>query len=319
MKTESQMPGTLLDFIRRWGAMQGLFSDNAKVQTSLAVCDILRQYCIDNLQSEPLQQNQNPAERRIQEVKSMANAVMDRTGSPTYFWLLCMTYCVYILIHLSHPILEDRAPLQVAFGTTVDISSMLCFFFFQPILYYGHDSPFLQSRKKPGRFVGFSKTIGDALTFMIHTDNTKEIIHRSVVCSAHDVSNPIVCSTASGGEDSPSDVISPPELYASEQPAPEPITLSSFAGFMDPMQLRLSTVNPLDLVGRTFLREKNVDGTIHDAKVIKRKEGLDDATDHFLVRLGDETREDVITYDAVVHALDQQLLREANQAEEEKI
>ena len=42
MKTESQMPGTLMDFIRKWGAMNGLFSYNAKAQTSLAVQDILR-------------------------------------------------------------------------------------------------------------------------------------------------------------------------------------------------------------------------------------------------------------------------------------
>lgn len=73
MKTESQMPGTLLDFLRKWGAMQGLFSNNAKVQTSLAVRDILRQYCIDDMQSEPLQQNQNPAEQHIQDVKSMTS------------------------------------------------------------------------------------------------------------------------------------------------------------------------------------------------------------------------------------------------------
>ncbi len=314
MKTESQMPGTLLDFIRRWGAMQGLFSDNAKVQTSLAVRDILRQYCIEDMQSEPLQQNQNPAERRIQEVKSMTNVVMDRTGAPTYLWLLCMTYCVYILNHLSHPTLDGRPPLQVAFGTTVDISSMLCFFFFQPILYYVHDSPFPHSREKLGRFVGFSETIGDALTFMILTDDTKEIIHRSVVRPAHDVSNPNARSPASGGEDSPYDDVSRPE-----PPASESVTLSSFAEVVDPTQLRLPTLDPLDLIGRTFLRERDVDGTIHRAEVIKRIEGLDDATDQFLVRLGDGTREDVMTYDAVVHALDQQLLREANQSEEEKI
>lgn len=49
---------------------------------------------------------------------------------------------------------------------------MLCFFFFQPILYYVHDAPFPQSCEKPGRFVGFSESVGDALTFMILTDDT---------------------------------------------------------------------------------------------------------------------------------------------------
>jgi hypothetical protein len=83
MQTESQMPGTLMDFIRSFGAMKGLFSDNAKAQSSAAVKDILRQYCIENMFSEPYQQNQNPAERRIQEVKAMTNIVMDRTGAPS--------------------------------------------------------------------------------------------------------------------------------------------------------------------------------------------------------------------------------------------
>ena len=55
MKTESQMPGTLMDFIRTHGAMKGLFSDNARAQTSAAVRDILRQYCIENMHCEPHQ------------------------------------------------------------------------------------------------------------------------------------------------------------------------------------------------------------------------------------------------------------------------
>ena len=83
MKTESQMSGTLMDFIKSFGAMQGLFSDNAKAESSAAVKDILSQYCIDNMYSEPYQQNQNPAECRIQEVKAMTNIVMDRTGAPS--------------------------------------------------------------------------------------------------------------------------------------------------------------------------------------------------------------------------------------------
>eukprot|EP00957_Ditylum_brightwellii_P111153 8475795-Ditylum_brightwellii.AAC.1 len=43
-------------------------SDNTKAQTSMAVKDILRHYNIDDIQSEPHQQNPNPAERHIQEL-----------------------------------------------------------------------------------------------------------------------------------------------------------------------------------------------------------------------------------------------------------
>eukprot|EP00957_Ditylum_brightwellii_P037743 2854460-Ditylum_brightwellii.AAC.1 len=64
--------------------MKGLFGDNTKAQTSMAVKVILHQYNIDDMQSEPYQQNQNHFERRIQEVKAMTNVMMDRSGAPAY-------------------------------------------------------------------------------------------------------------------------------------------------------------------------------------------------------------------------------------------
>lgn len=51
MKTESEMSQALMDFIRKWGAMKGLKSDNAKSETSKSVMDILRQYNIQDMQS----------------------------------------------------------------------------------------------------------------------------------------------------------------------------------------------------------------------------------------------------------------------------
>ena len=106
------MPVTLTDFIRKWGAMNGLFSDNTKAQTSLAVQDILRQYNIDDMQSEPHQQNQNPAERRIQEVKAMTNVMMDRAGAPAYLWLLCLKVCVFILNRLAQKQIGWETPIS---------------------------------------------------------------------------------------------------------------------------------------------------------------------------------------------------------------
>eukprot|EP00957_Ditylum_brightwellii_P161338 12284700-Ditylum_brightwellii.AAC.1 len=76
------MSGTLMDFIHKWGAMKGLFGENAKDQTSMVIKDILHQYNIDDMQSVPHQQNQNPTERRIQEVKAIPNVMIDRSGAP---------------------------------------------------------------------------------------------------------------------------------------------------------------------------------------------------------------------------------------------
>jgi transposase InsO family protein len=88
MKSESEMPATLQDFIRKEGAPNLLFSDNAKVQIGKTVQSILRHYGIDDYQSEPYHQHQNYAERRIQEIKRFVDVLMDRTGTPAGYWLL---------------------------------------------------------------------------------------------------------------------------------------------------------------------------------------------------------------------------------------
>ena len=49
--------------------MSKLISDRAKAQVSNKALDILRNYVIDDWQSEPYHKHQNPAERRYQTVK----------------------------------------------------------------------------------------------------------------------------------------------------------------------------------------------------------------------------------------------------------
>jgi hypothetical protein len=257
MKEETQMPGTLFDFIHKWGAMDGLYSDNAKVQTSYAVQDILRQYNINDMQSEPEMQHQNPAERRIQEVKSMTNILMDRSGSPKYLWFLCMLYVIMILNCLAHPNLDMRTPIEVALGYTPDISALLCFVWYQPIFYYRMEgkTPFPESKEKLGRFVGISESKGDALTFKILTNDTKEVIHRSVVRPADDPKHPNARLFPDGGES---------DKIAIKHPI-----LESEADCVDPSRLKLPDVSPENLVGMTFLRDREVDGSIYHAEVMK--------------------------------------------------
>ena len=62
MKTEKQFVNTLEDNIRERGAMRRLLTDSAKVETSWCALDLLRVSLTGAWQSEPDQQNQNPAE-----------------------------------------------------------------------------------------------------------------------------------------------------------------------------------------------------------------------------------------------------------------
>jgi hypothetical protein len=97
MQNESEIPSMLLDFIRKLGDPNGLFSDNAKVQIGKTIQTILFMYCIDDMQSEPHHQRQNPAERRMQDIKKVSIHIMDHTGTPSKFCLISLLHTVYIL------------------------------------------------------------------------------------------------------------------------------------------------------------------------------------------------------------------------------
>ena len=93
--------------------MDKLISDRAQVEVSKKVQDILRNYCIEDWQSEPHHQHQNIAERKYQVVKSFVNNIMNRTGAIAGAWLLCLQYVCFLLNHLAVPTLDWRTPMEV--------------------------------------------------------------------------------------------------------------------------------------------------------------------------------------------------------------
>ena len=125
MTSETQMANTLEDLIRRHGAPNCLFSDNAKVQIGVCVRDILRLYKIKAFQWEPEYQHQNFAERKIGDVKRLSSSIMDRTGTPAKFWLLCLFYVVFLLNHMSSEALGNLTPIEDATSVQADISPLL--------------------------------------------------------------------------------------------------------------------------------------------------------------------------------------------------
>jgi hypothetical protein len=92
IKTDKYFVNTLEDNIIDCGAPHKLISDRAQVIISNKIIDILRTLCIKSWQSEPYQQQQNPAERYYQTLKTAANRIMDHTGAPPKTWLLCLHY-----------------------------------------------------------------------------------------------------------------------------------------------------------------------------------------------------------------------------------
>ena len=119
MRSGKQFVNTLEDNICRCSAMDRTISDSAKNVISHKVKDILRAYNINDWQSEPSHQNQNPAEWRYRNIKAWANTIMNRTGAPTCCWLLTLQYVCYILNHIFTASLGGQVPLQVLYGASL--------------------------------------------------------------------------------------------------------------------------------------------------------------------------------------------------------
>jgi hypothetical protein len=100
IKTDKQFVNTLQDNIIQRGAPLKLLSDRGQAIVSHKVADILRTFCIDNWQSEPHQQHQNPAERRYKTIKNWTNRILDRTRAPAETWLLALQYVCFLLNHM---------------------------------------------------------------------------------------------------------------------------------------------------------------------------------------------------------------------------
>ena len=112
-------------------------------------------YAIKDMQSEPNHQHHKYAERRIQEVKATSMTIMDRVGAPNCLWYLCLKYVCVLLNHLSAPGLDHKTPIEKAFGVTPDISALIQFYFYQPVMYLDTNKPsYPNSKELFGYWVG---------------------------------------------------------------------------------------------------------------------------------------------------------------------
>ena len=296
IKTDKQFVNTLEDVIIARGAPHKLISDSATVIISNKIQDILRTLCIKSWQSEPHQQQQNPAERRYQTIKRAANRVLDRSGAPDYTWLLCLQYVCYLLNHAYN---ENHAgvPLTLLTGSTVDISPLLRFHFWQKVYFINVDSTFPStSVEVVGNIVGISEHCGHALTYKVLNPKTLKIVYRSALRPAvtDDVN---IRAESLGGEKT--DVIQSRDDIDDHLKDPKHLTTLSPTPIVDPD----------DLVGRTFLLDKQSDGQQSRARIVKMIDDYDYKLDNdkdrikFLLSVDEDTSEEVITYNQLLDYL----------------
>ena len=107
--------------------MDKLISDRASNEISKAAHEVLRDYIIDDWQSEPHHQHQNFAENMYGKVKEKVNRTMDSCGCPPSCWLLCLMWVIFVLNHLDNQNLDWHTPLESMYDSTPDISIILLF------------------------------------------------------------------------------------------------------------------------------------------------------------------------------------------------
>ena len=254
VKTDKQFVNTLEDNIRERGAPNKLISDRAQVEISNKVQDILRTLFISAWQSEPHQQQQNPAERRIQTIKTTSNRIMDRLGAPAYTWLLCLLYVCYLLNHTYNDTIKN-VPLNRLTGTTVDISPLLRFHFWQKVYYKKEENTFpSESKEGVGHIVGISEHVGPMMTWKVLTVDTHKVLYRSQL-RPYDPDDANLRADLFGGED--------------DATTPKIIHSRSDTGEHESEQTNTPIFSPHDLVGRTFLKDKQEDGQRHRMKIAK--------------------------------------------------
>ena len=290
VKSDKQFVNTLEDNIRERGAPNKLVSDRAQVEISNKVLGILRTLFISAWQSEPHQQQQNPAERRIQTVKTTSNRVMDRTGAPAHTWLLCLLYVCYLLNHTYNESIKG-VPLNNLTGSTVDISPLLRFHFWQKVYYKATEDAFpSESKEAVGHIVGISEHVGPMMTWKVLSSDTKKILYRSQI-RAHDSTDLNLRAELFGGEDTPTSKFIKSRVDRDGEST----------------QLSTPVFNPEDLVGRTFLLDKEDDGQRHRAKIVELIEDFENDVNQnptlikFVCKHVDgDKAEEIITYNQML-------------------
>ena len=185
MKTESEGPLVYEDFLRTEGIPPLLRRDCSQMQQATDGFKMInRNWLIKDGWTEPHHQHQNPAELRgVRWLKTHAQILMNRVGSPANMWLFCVEHLADVHNISSQESLKWRTPMESRHGSTPDISAYLMFSFWEKIYYLDTEVKFPNSKELPGRFLGIAKQHGDAVTFKILAENNQVLI-RSVIRSA---------------------------------------------------------------------------------------------------------------------------------------
>ena len=219
--------------------------------------------------------------------------LLNMTGAPPEIWLLALTHVCYILNHTAVESLKWRTPIECLTGSTPDISAIMLFLFWEKIYYKNNDAAFpSESNERLGRFVGIADSVGHALTFKVLTEDTSKIIYRSEIRTA---TNPNVRNLR----------IDPVEDNSNNNDV-----LKSKHDDDIKNGIPMPTIDPSELIGRTYLKNPEEDGSRYRAKIValidEHENGLANHPDRvkFRCSVNDNDYEEIVSYNDIINHIE---------------
>jgi hypothetical protein len=168
MKSKSEAPYALKEFIQDVGVPSQLHTDEAKELTIGRWKEICQTHGIKQTQTEPHSPFQNRAEINIREVKKLSRRLMHSTNCPKRLWDLCAKHVAELRCLTAQPLysLHGRTPFEMVTGNTPDISEYISFQWYQPVWFFDNTS-FPEPTKHIARWIGVAHNIGQAMCFWV--------------------------------------------------------------------------------------------------------------------------------------------------------
>jgi hypothetical protein len=177
--------------------------------------------------------------------------------------VIALQYVCFLLNHMYNETLRS-VPLTCLQGVTVDISALLRFHFRQPVFYKWSESSFTsESKEALGHVEDVSEHCGHALTYKVLSSESDVIIYRSLLRPASpDDDNVRACM--SGGESPLHNGPLKDRSTMDESKLASTPTDGNNANAPPP-----PVFNPEDLIGRSFLMDKQKDGQQFRGRIVE--------------------------------------------------
>jgi hypothetical protein len=179
-KRDNQFVNTHEDTIIQRGAPNHLLSDRGQAIISHKVKDILRAFCVNKWQVNHISTTKILSNNDTRPLIMLQTVFLIVLVHPhTYGY--CLQYVCYLLNHMYNMTI-DALPLTKLLGSTVDISPLRHFHFWECVYYHQSETYFPSDCKEGlGNILGISEHCGHALTYKALTADTGHVIYRSLL------------------------------------------------------------------------------------------------------------------------------------------